>query len=28
LRALVEDHHPLAKRRRRPVDRGREPGES
>jgi integrase/recombinase XerD len=28
LRALVEDHHPLAKRRRRPVDRGREPGET
>jgi len=28
LRALVEDHHPLAKRRRRPVDRTREPGES
>jgi integrase/recombinase XerD len=28
LRALVEDHHPLAKRRRRPVDRAREPGES
>jgi integrase/recombinase XerD len=36
LRALVEDHHPLAKRRRRPVgrpvgrpvDRGREPGDS
>ena len=32
LRALVEDHHPLAKRRgrprARPVDRGREPGES
>jgi integrase/recombinase XerD len=28
LRALVEDHHPLAKRKRRPVDRGREPGET
>jgi integrase/recombinase XerD len=28
LRALVEDHHPLAKRRRRPVDRNREPGET
>jgi integrase/recombinase XerD len=28
LRALVEDHHPLAKRRRRPVDRTREPGET
>jgi integrase/recombinase XerD len=28
LRALVEDHHPLARRRRRPVDRGRKPGES
>jgi integrase/recombinase XerD len=28
LRALVEDHHPLAKRKRRPVDRTREPGES
>jgi len=32
LRALVEDHHPLARRRRRPVgrpvDRGREPGET
>jgi integrase/recombinase XerD len=28
LRALVEDHHPLAKRRRRPVDRTREPGDT
>jgi len=28
LRALVEDHHPLARRRRRPVDRTREPGET
>jgi len=28
LRALVEDHHPLARRKRRPVDRTREPGES
>jgi integrase/recombinase XerD len=28
LRALVEDHHPLARRRRRPVDRNREPGET
>jgi integrase/recombinase XerD len=28
LRALVEDHHPLAKRRRRLVDRGLEPGET
>lgn len=28
LRALVEDHHPLARRKRRPVDRTREPGET
>src|SRR3954452_15537335 len=28
LRSLVEDHHPLAKRRRRPVDRTREPGDT
>ena len=28
LRALVEDHHPLARRKRRPVDRTREPGDS
>jgi integrase/recombinase XerD len=28
LRALVEDHHPLARRRRRPVDRTREPGDT
>jgi integrase/recombinase XerD len=28
LRALVQDKHPLARRRRRPVDRSQEPGDT